>query len=47
MGPDLSNYPERDGTALEFNLRGGAGCISVTANVAPKTLFRISRSFVS
>ena len=25
-----------DGTALEFNLRGGVGCISVTANVAPK-----------
>ena len=26
----------QDGTALEFNLRGGVGCISVTANVAPK-----------
>ena len=25
-----------DGTALEFNLRGGVGCISVTANVAAK-----------
>ena len=25
-----------DGSALEFNLRGGMGCISVTANIAPK-----------
>ena len=25
-----------DATALEFNKRGGVGCISVTANVAPK-----------
>ena len=25
-----------DGTSLEFNSRGGVGCISVTANVATK-----------
>ena len=25
-----------DGTALGFNAQGGVGCISVTANVAPK-----------
>ena len=25
-----------DGSALEFNLSGGKGCISVTANIAPK-----------
>ncbi|MCW8841782.1 MAG: dihydrodipicolinate synthase family protein, partial [Rhodobacteraceae bacterium] len=25
-----------DGTALGFNAHGGVGCISVTANVAPK-----------
>ena len=26
----------RFGTALEFNIKGGVGCISVTANVAAK-----------
>jgi len=36
MGPDFIQLSGEDGTALEFNLRGGAGCISVTANVAPK-----------
>ena len=36
MGPDLIQLSGEDGTALEFNLRGGVGCISVTANVAPK-----------
>ena len=36
MGPDFIQLSGEDGTALEFNLRGGIGCISVTANVAPK-----------
>ena len=36
MGPDFVQLSGEDGTALEFNLRGGVGCISVTANVAPK-----------
>ncbi len=36
MGPDFIQLSGEDGTALEFNLRGGAGCISVTANVAAK-----------
>ena len=36
MGPDFLQLSGEDGTALEFNLRGGVGCISVTANVAPK-----------
>lgn len=36
MGPDFIQLSGEDGTALEFNLRGGVGCISVTANVAPK-----------
>ena len=35
-GPDFIQLSGEDGTALEFNLRGGVGCISVTANVAPK-----------
>ena len=36
MGPDFLQLSGEDGTALDFNLRGGVGCISVTANVAPK-----------
>ena len=36
MGPQFIQLSGEDGTALEFNLRGGVGCISVTANVAPK-----------
>ncbi len=36
MGPEFVQLSGEDGTALEFNLRGGVGCISVTANVAPK-----------
>ena len=34
MGPDFIQLSGEDGTALEFNTRGGVGCISVTANVA-------------
>ena len=36
MGPDFLQLSGEDATALEFNLRGGSGCISVTANVATK-----------
>ena len=36
MGPDFIQLSGEDGTALEFNSLGGTGCISVTANVAPK-----------
>ena len=36
MGPDFIQLSGEDGTALEFNLRGGVGCISVSANVAPR-----------
>ena len=36
MGPDFIQLSGEDGTALEFNIRGGTGCISVSANVAPK-----------
>ena len=36
MGPEFIQLSGEDGTALEFNSRGGVGCISVTANVAPK-----------
>ena len=36
MGDKFLQLSGEDGTALEFNLRGGNGCISVTANIAPK-----------
>jgi len=36
MGPDFIQLSGEDATALEFNTRGGVGCISVTANVAAK-----------
>jgi 4-hydroxy-tetrahydrodipicolinate synthase len=36
MGDDFILLTGEDSSALEFNLRGGHGCISVTANVAPK-----------
>ena len=36
MGKDFIQLTGNDDNALEFNKRGGAGAISVTANVAPK-----------
>ena len=36
MGPDFIQLSGEDATALEFDIRGGVGCISVTANVAAK-----------
>ena len=36
MGPEFILLTGEDGLAFEFNKRGGVGCISVTANVAPK-----------
>jgi 4-hydroxy-tetrahydrodipicolinate synthase len=35
-GPDFIQMSGEDATALGFNAHGGVGCISVTANVAPK-----------
>jgi len=35
-GPDFIQLSGEDGTALGFAAMGGVGCISVTANVAPK-----------
>lgn len=35
MGPDFIQLSGEDATALGFNVHGGQGCISVTANVAP------------
>ena len=36
MGKEFIQLTGEDDNALEFNRRGGSGCISVTANVAPK-----------
>ncbi|PZU80592.1 MAG: 4-hydroxy-tetrahydrodipicolinate synthase [Shinella sp.] len=35
-GPDFIQLSGEDATALGFNAHGGVGCISVTANAAPK-----------
>jgi 4-hydroxy-tetrahydrodipicolinate synthase len=35
-GTDFIQLSGEDGTALAFNAHGGIGCISVTANVAPR-----------
>ncbi|WP_116085752.1 4-hydroxy-tetrahydrodipicolinate synthase [Tropicimonas sp. IMCC34011] len=35
-GPDFCQLSGEDASALGFNAHGGRGCISVTANVAPK-----------
>jgi 4-hydroxy-tetrahydrodipicolinate synthase len=36
IGPDFVQLSGEDGTALSFLAAGGVGCISVTANVAPR-----------
>lgn len=36
IGPDFCQLSGEDATATAFNAQGGVGCISVTANVAPK-----------
>jgi len=36
MGPDFIQLSGEDGTALGYNAMGGVGCISVSANIAPK-----------
>lgn len=36
MGPEFIQLSGEDATALGFNAHGGVGCISVTANVAPR-----------
>ena len=37
LGPEFIQLTGEDGLAFEFNKRGGAGMISVTANIAPKS----------
>ena len=47
LGPDFIQLSGEDGTALEFNSRGGVGCISVTANVAPKLCSEFQEASIS
>ena len=48
MGNEFIQLTGEDGNAFEFNKRGGVGCISVTANIAPKLcseMQKLSKSF--
>ena len=47
MGPDFIQLSGEDGTALEFNMRGGVGCISVTANIAAKICSEFQEASIS
>ena len=47
MGADFIQLTGEDGNALEFNRRGEVGCISVTANIAPKLCSNFQRFSVS
>ena len=45
MGKEFIQLTGNDDNALEFNKRGGVGAISVTANIAPKLMCRVSKIF--
>ena len=47
MGPDFIQLSGEDGTALEFNIKGGVGCISVSANVAAKLCSEFQQASLS
>ncbi|WP_108813721.1 4-hydroxy-tetrahydrodipicolinate synthase [Loktanella sp. Alg231-35] len=43
-GPDFIQLSGEDATALGYNAHGGHGCISVTANIAPKLIAEFQES---
>ena len=43
-GPDFLQISGEDATAHGFNAQGGIGCISVTANVAPRLLSQMQKA---
>jgi 4-hydroxy-tetrahydrodipicolinate synthase len=43
-GPDFVQLSGEDATALGYNAHGGQGCISVTANIAPKLIAEFQES---
>jgi 4-hydroxy-tetrahydrodipicolinate synthase len=47
MGPDFIQLSGEDATALGFMAHGGHGCISVTANVAPRLCAEMQNSCLS
>ena len=47
MGEEFIQLTGEDGNALEFNRRGGVGCISVTANITPKLCSDMQKFSVS
>ena len=47
MGKDFIQLTGEDDNALEFNKRGGVGCISVTANVATKLCSEFHKASLS
>ena len=47
MGPDFIQLSGEDETALEFNMKGGVGCISVSANVAPRLCSEFQEATIS
>ena len=44
-GPDFCQLSGEDGTQLGFMAQGGDGCISVTANVAPKLMSEMHKAW--
>ncbi len=46
-GPDFVQLSGEDATAHGFNAHGGVGCISVTANVAPKLCSQMQEACLS
>jgi 4-hydroxy-tetrahydrodipicolinate synthase len=46
-GAEFVQLSGEDGSALGFNAHGGRGCISVTANVAPKLCARMQEASLS
>ena len=47
MGKDFVMLTGEDGNAIEFNQKGGRGCISVTANVAAKLCSEMQNASLS
>lgn len=45
IGPDFCQLSGEDGTAVPFLAAGGHGCISVTANVAPRICAEMQRAW--
>lgn len=46
-GPDFIQLSGEDATALAFNAHGGQGCISVTANIAPRLCAEFQKASLS